>query len=164
MDWTASRLFWGLIVILIGVMIVVQVVFKIHFPIWRLLFGAVLIFWGIRVLSGKAWDRKGNSSEGVFSEGVYEAKNLDVRKFEYVFSSQTVDLRHVAFPPESQIQVEAVFASVTVLLPPDVRLEVDQEAVFASIDSRGVRTAVSPDAPKVRLKAEAVFANIEIRQ
>ena len=159
----SSRLFWGLVVMVIGVSIVVQVLFKIQFPIWRLVVGAVLIFWGIQFVTYKGQRTQGGA-EGVFSEGVYEAKNLNRRSFSYIFSSQTVDLRHVAFGAGTEISVEAIFASVEVLLPENVHVELDSEAIFAKVDSRAVRTGPSVDSINVRIKAEAIFANIEIRQ
>jgi predicted membrane protein len=55
MDFLFSGLFWGIILILLGVSIIVRIVFHIHVPIVRVVFALILIYLGIRVLVGGSW-------------------------------------------------------------------------------------------------------------
>jgi predicted membrane protein len=46
-------LFWGLVLILIGLSLIIKIVFNIDFPIFKILFAFLFIYIGIKVLVGR---------------------------------------------------------------------------------------------------------------
>lgn len=48
----ASKLFWGALVIIAGILIILGGVFKINIPIFRTLFALFLIYIGVHMLMG----------------------------------------------------------------------------------------------------------------
>ncbi len=74
MSFVFSSLFWGLIVILIGISIIVKAVFKIDIPVFRMVFAFLLIYWGVKIMFGDVFSRK---SEGtvVFNEAKFNASS-----------------------------------------------------------------------------------------
>lgn len=46
----SSKLFWGAIVVLAGLVIIANAVFNINIPIFRVFFALLLIYWGVKML------------------------------------------------------------------------------------------------------------------
>ena len=160
----SSKLFWGAIVVLAGLVIIANAVFNINIPIFRVFFALLLIYWGVKMLLDIRPRQSGNDAAvAVFSESNYEGKSLDKREFSAVFGSQTVDLRHIEFPSDAKIEVNAVFGSSTLLLPPEVTVQVEQNAVFGSVDDKR-RNPINDGNKVLRLEANAVFGSIDIIQ
>jgi hypothetical protein len=67
-------------------------------------------------------------------------------------------------PGTSQIEIRCIMASVEIIVPPDVRIESDVDAVMGSAEvQRKVASTTSPDAPCVRITGSAFMGSIEIR-
>jgi hypothetical protein len=67
-------------------------------------------------------------------------------------------------PGTSQIEIRCIMASVEIVVPPDVRIESDVDAVMGSAEvQRKVGSTTSPDAPCVRITGSAFMGSIEIR-
>ncbi|MES2521200.1 MAG: LiaF domain-containing protein [Gemmatimonadota bacterium] len=80
-----------------------------------------------------------------------------------VFGSVTLDLTAVELGPETDIEIRCFFASVEVIVPPSVRLEVDGDATLGNFEvARQVPSTDSPDAPFVRIRAGVLLGNIEV--
>ena len=64
----------------------------------------------------------------------------------------------------SEIELRAVMGSVTVLVPPDLRVECEGDAVLGSFEvKRDALSTTSTDAPLVRLSGTAVMGSIEVK-
>jgi len=62
----SSAVFWGVLIIIFGLSIILKEVFHINFPFLRVIFGIFLIFWGIKVISGSSWKNK-NEDSAIFT-------------------------------------------------------------------------------------------------
>lgn len=80
-----------------------------------------------------------------------------------VFGSVELDLREALIPGgEVEIEIQAYFGSVQVLLPPGVRVTLEGEALAGDYSLRSDPTVdLPPDAPHIRLTGGAHFASVE---
>jgi predicted membrane protein len=136
MDFMFSKIFWGFVVIVLGISIILNAVFKVHFPFFKTILALFLIYVGVKILFGafRPGYRTGEK-EAVFSESSFNPVTLkDGEKFETVFGSQRVDLRNVTLSPGiTAIDVNCVFGSQMILLPSGVNIRVRGSSVFGSI-------------------------------
>lgn len=64
----------------------------------------------------------------------------------------------------SQIEIRCIMASVEIIVPPDVRVESEVDAVMGSAEvRRGIASTTAPDAPTVRITGSAFMGSVEIR-
>lgn len=67
-------------------------------------------------------------------------------------------------PGTSEIEVRSVLGSITILVPPDLRLECDGEPLIGSFEvQREARSSAAPDAPVVRITGRAILGSVEIK-
>jgi predicted membrane protein len=172
MSFVSSGLFWGVIIILIGLSIILKEVFHIHFPFLRVLFGVLLIYWGIKVISGNSWkSNKGNTS--VFSSGNINYSRLE-KEYNIVFGKGNIDLFKADIPSENtKLEMNVVFGSADLILNDSVPAMVQMNSVFGNVRSADRQTggfgsgvfttpAYSQDKPHYLIEANAVFGNINI--
>ena len=65
MRFLSSGIFWGFIIILFGIVILIKTVFHINIPFFRILIGILIILFGISFIVGAVSQRK---SEAMFIE------------------------------------------------------------------------------------------------
>ncbi len=171
-----SKLIIGVFVVLIGVSIIVNHVFKIDLPLFRIAFAAFIIYIGIKILTGsfgnkrKDWKNKDNafSSSTVTPESV----NKD-EEFNAIFGSSVIDLRTAQFTnQETDIEVNAIFGEAKVYLPAQARVKIKSSSVFGSVKTPdGRETSFGDDktilgnenAPtRINLEANAVFGSVKV--
>src|SRR4051812_10071806 len=64
----------------------------------------------------------------------------------------------------SQIEIRCIMGSVQIIVPPDLRVESDVDAVMGSAEvQRAIASTTSPDAPTVRISGSAIMGSIEIK-
>jgi hypothetical protein len=81
------------------------------------------------------------------------------------FGSVELDLTQARVGPGvSEIELVAAMGSVTILVPPELRLECEGEPLVGSFEVKREAAATSaPDAPLLRITDRAVLGSIEIR-
>jgi predicted membrane protein len=160
----SSKLFWGAIVVIVGLVIIANAIFNINIPVFKVLLGIFFIYLGVKMLLELKPNSVNNSSNvSVFNEGSFEGTTLDDKEFSAVFGKQTIDLRTVEFPNISKIEVNAVFGSSTLYLPQGINAEIEQTAVFGSVYDR--RNALNQTGDKIlKIEANAVFGKVVIIQ
>ena len=91
-----TPLFWGIILILFGIAVVVKAVFRIDIPLGRILIALVLIVWGVTLLSGRRfwgggrWEDRREST--VFFSGDITDHGPLREEYGVIFGSRRVDL------------------------------------------------------------------------
>ncbi len=64
----------------------------------------------------------------------------------------------------SEIELRSVFGSVTILVPPDLRIECEGDAVLGSFEvKRDANSTTDLDAPLLRISGTAVVGSIEVK-
>ncbi len=96
----------------------------------------------------------------VRKEGVWEPPRRIEAKA--IFGSALFDFREAQLPPDGiDIEADAVFGDVTILLPPGIGADVDCTAMLASVEDKA--RAGTPGAPRVRVTGGAVFGSITVK-
>lgn len=81
------------------------------------------------------------------------------------WGNSEIDLTQALLAPgTSQIEIRCIMSSVQIIVPPDVRVESEVEAVLGSAEvQRQIATLAPADAPTVRVTGTAFLGSIEIK-
>lgn len=82
-----------------------------------------------------------------------------------IMGSVTIDLTTARISPgTSRIEVAACMAGVTILLPPDVRVECDGDSIMGTFDlQRETASTTSPAAPMVLISGTSVMSAVLVK-
>ncbi|KUI26606.1 DUF1707 domain-containing protein [Mycobacterium sp. GA-2829] len=81
-----------------------------------------------------------------------------------VFGGGVVDLRYADFTaPEVEIRSYSVFGGQTILVPPEVNVDLHGVAVMGAFD-HGVQGQGSPGAPCVRIRGLALWGSVSVKR
>ena len=173
MTFFSSAIFWGVIVILVGLSIILRAVFGIHIPFLRIIFGFVLIYWGVKMITGGSF-RFSRSNSAVFNEARLDYDDSQ-REYNIVFGSGTIDLfKMEANPPNKRIEVSVVFGNGTVILNDSIPILVELSSAFGAattpdktLNALGKSTfstsAYKANEPYVFIKASVVFGKLDVQ-
>jgi len=100
-----GAVFWAIILIVIGIVIILNQVFDWNISVFPIVLGVILIFVGVSIVTGPSK----TGVNGVFAGG--EVRNIKDGDNSYVFSSVTLDLANTDY---DNIEINSIFSSVTV--------------------------------------------------
>jgi predicted membrane protein len=165
--------FWGALIVLAGILLIVRNVFKIDLPVMGIIFPIIIITVGISLLTGARMTPQ-SSRHTMFNEGTYEAASGENSKYSVVFGKGVYDLRNIK-PVDKDIHVDVstVFGGAEIIVDRNTPLIVDGASVFGAVEfpnkesvSFGDRTYKSSGyvegSPAIRVHAKVVFGGIEI--
>ena len=98
-----GAVFWAVVLIAVGVVIILKQVFGWQISIFTIVFGIILIFAGISIITGPSNTGIG----GVFAGG--EVKSIKRGDNSFIFSGVTLDLKDTQ---EDEIEINSIFSSV----------------------------------------------------
>ncbi len=147
-----GHLFWGILIILIGVSLILKG-FNISFPIFKIFIAIIIILLGVKLLIG-GW---GNTKHKEIPTKLYNATE---REYNAIFAAQKLDLTNIE-PDASPLEINAVFGSFVVELPDDINFDFSTTAFCGSIDLPK-KTAMDEAKTRgtVKIDANAVFGKI----
>ena len=169
MSFVFSGLFWGAIVVLIGITIILNGVLGIRIPIIRIVFGLLLIYWGISLLIGA---RFGRSHTAVFSDA--EIKAISAGKQDIIFGRGVIDLTGIVLREGiNRYEVNTVFGASVIKVDRSMPVKVVASAAFAGVKlpdggnvAFGESTWRSPnlkeDSTYLLVKTDVVFGGTEV--
>ena len=173
MNFISSAAFWGVIIILFGLSILLREVFHVHIPFVKIIFGMLLIYWGVKMIAGGfGKSRQGNSA--VFGEAQmeYDPQHDD---YDIVFGSGTIDLFKMDAPMKNKkIEVSVVFGNGTLIVNDSIPMKIEMNAVFGAniLEGKQVNalgksysttSAYKEGMPYVFLETNAVFGRLTIQ-
>jgi predicted membrane protein len=170
-----SGIFWGLLLILIGIIIIIKVVFRVDIPVFRLLFALLFIYIGLRILFGGAWF-SGKDNNYVFTEAKINTVTPDDRELKIIFAQGDVDLTgYKAHPGDNNLEISVVFGSSKITLPEKLPVSIESDVVFGSAKLPGGRSAAfgstqfkSPGyedkTDRLHIKLNVVFGSADVYQ
>jgi len=173
MGFINSGAFWGIIIILLGVSMVLRYVFNIHFPIFRIVFACFLIFWGVKMLMGSfGYSKYYNYNSTVFSESRHHYNKSD-NSYNVVFGRGQLDLRNVKVEKNQRIEVNSVFGSYVIFINDSVPVKIISTVAFGNIstpddnqDSFGKHSYqssnFSDESPHILIDANVVFGDLKV--
>jgi hypothetical protein len=81
-----------------------------------------------------------------------------------LFGGGVVDLRYADFTSsEVEIHAYSILGGQTILLPPEVNVEIDGRGVMGGFDHEA-QGAGAPGAPKVRVKGFSLFGGVGVKR
>ena len=178
-------MFWGVALVVIGLLFLIQSIFKIDLPILRILLGVGIVYLGVKMIFGSfglevrgtKLEKVATATSVVFTEADLRSKsdNKVNRDFQTVFGTSKLDLSDLG-PEElsEKIEVSAVFGKTQVTTPAGIPLVVETNTAFGSVNVRGDKTTAigngiyrtpgfQTDKPYLKIEANSVFGEVEIR-
>lgn len=168
MDFFFGNIFWGVMIILFGVSIFLKG-FNINLPLMKVFFAIVIIMFGVRMLIGGGKPRVKYSSHNHHKANtvVYSRDN---QEYTMVFASGDIDLSDLKADSKN-LEITVVFGSANVILPSDLRFDIQTTAVLGGIvlpktGHYGIsenRSDINPDSTStpISIDASAVFGRME---
>ena len=171
-----GSIFWGIVLIIVGVSLIIKVVFHIEFPIMKVLFAFLFIYLGINILVGD-WGThifRSGPDDAVFGQERFVHENVVPKEQSIIFGNGSIDFRHInmnALPAE--IEINTVFGGCEVLLRKDMPVKIKVNAAMAGATLPNNNTTVLGSAfyqspnfdeklPYLSIKANAVFSGLKI--
>ena len=165
-------IFWGVLLIVVGVWFLVRNSLPVHIPIARVIIAVVLIYAGIRVLVLRPVVKDSNTV--VFSESTLTYSPSHGRDYNIIFSSGLVDFSDVTLSAGGvKTEVNVVFGNGTLRINPSQPVRVNMSSAFGTVDSPNGRSVAFGDAvyttpsyrdgaPALEIHATAVFGKLSI--
>lgn len=137
MGFLFNQVFWGVMLILLGVAIIIKVVFQINIPLGRLFFAFILIYFGVWFLMGGQWNCpiQGNGNTVIFSESRINITNSSTSEYNVIFSRGIMDFTGVGLKSEevARFQVNTIFGSGVIKLNSNIPAKIIFDSPFASV-------------------------------
>ncbi|MEO0075089.1 MAG: LiaF domain-containing protein [candidate division WOR-3 bacterium] len=130
MGCLTSGVFWGVLIIIIGILILIRVIFGINIPIFSLIIGLLLIYLGIRIISGATCCRRPKTI-------IFEERNIEgtpaENKYDVVFGKSLIDLSGIELKSGvTKVDINIVFGSATIKVNPSQPIKIRASSVFGS--------------------------------
>jgi len=172
-----AGLFWGLILILVGLGIVIRVVFNVNIPLVKFVIAFLFIFIGIKILIGNFhfWDHRGDETTTIFSESRINGLDDKFKEYNVVFGSSTIDLRDIDLSEGSkEIRINTIFGGCLMKIDENTPVRIKADAAFASAKLPNGETAAfgtghyesktfNQDTNYLYIKCDVVFGGFEVR-
>lgn len=129
MDFLTTKFFWGGVLILWGISMILEKVFRIHIPIIKTVFGIVLIIIGCHLLFEKEAKMSHYNYNYTINDStaVYDGTQTN---YNIVFNRSIIDLRY-SRPVNNEIQISVIGGSVDILTPNDRSYNFDIQNIMS---------------------------------
>jgi hypothetical protein len=163
-------IFWGILLIAIGIWFILRRFMPVHIPIVRFIVAILLIYVGIRVLVRGPLA----STAPFFAESHQRYAAGWDRDYNIIFGRGEVDLTDVALDGSSlRTQVNVVFASGVLRINPSLPVRIEMSAAFGTVEApdgrmvsfgNSIYTSGSyrDGAPALVVHATAVFGRLVV--
>lgn len=169
-------LFWGLLLIVIGLSFIFRIVFNVDFPLFKIILAFLFIFLGLRLLFGSfgVVNIRGGDNDVIFGEKRYDHFENN-KEYSVIFGKGVFDFRDVDLEyGTKKIKVSTIFGGSEVKISRELPVRIRVDAAFAGAEMPNGNSAVfgntsyeSPDfdskKPFLDLKIDVVFGGVEVR-
>lgn len=176
-------MFWGIAIITVGVIVLLNAVFGFNLPIFRILIGVLLVYWGLKILFGSysvtskvGFTKVVTDTEVIFSKGDLRfAPHQSKNEFATVFGSSTLDLSGLTEIPAQEIEYNVVFGESELILPRGLPTIVRSTSVLgnttASVNDQNLvgkveykNSLYQAGQPALVVEANTVFGKLQISE
>jgi predicted membrane protein len=171
-----AGLFWGIVLIVIGVSIILRIAFDIS--VIRIVIAVIFILIGIRMLISKPtilYETKEN--QVIFGERNYNSDPINGSEYNTIFGKTVYDFRNIQSLPEARTKISfnTVFGSNEILLPAELPVKIKADAVFATATMPNGNTVAfgstnyeanteKKDTSMLVIEANSVFGSLVVKQ
>jgi hypothetical protein len=174
----SSSIFWGIILILIGLSLILKVVFHVDFPFFKFLFAFFLIYLGIRIFIGKdfrVFSDAGDEQTVVFSQRTITQVESG-KEYNVIFGNGIFDLRNFEYSRDEEVNIKmnTIFGNTEVLINDSIPLEIKAHTVFAGCKMPDGNTTAFGESeynsmgyhqpPNLRIEANTVFGGFQVKK
>jgi len=174
----SSSIFWGILLILVGLSLILKVVFHVDFPFFKFLFAFFLIYLGIRIFIGKdfrMFSDVGDEQTVIFSQRTITHVESG-KEYSVLFGNGIFDLRNLpnSSDEKMEIKLNTVFGSTEVLVNDSLSLEIKANTVFAGSKMPDGNTNAfgeseynsnrSGQRPDLRIESNTVFGGFQVKR
>lgn len=168
-----DAVFWGVLLIVFGALLIVKKYVPFNLPVGRIVIALVFVYLGVRIILRGPTVRDENTV--VFgSRTTLSGEVRGSRDYNVIFGSSDIDFTTMPADDAAR-EVNVIFGSGTLRVNPETPVKIVMSAVFGSVRSPdgstvsfGDRTwtsaAYREGSPALRVKAAAVFGSLNIRQ
>ena len=131
MRFLSSGIFWGFIVILFGVGILLKSVFHVNIPFFKILIGIIILFFGISFIVGAMSQRK---SEAIFRDYNFNFVTIE-KEYNIVFSKGVFNFTNFNFSNYNGefIKINSAFSKSEIYLSRNFEYEIRADSVFGVV-------------------------------
>lgn len=131
MRFLSSGIFWGFIVILFGVVILLKSVFHVNIPFFKIFIGIIIIFFGISIIFNAINSRRNNT---VFGEYNFNFETIE-KEYNIVFSKGVFDFTNFNFSNYNGefIKINSAFSKSEIYLSRNFEYEIRADSVFGVV-------------------------------
>jgi hypothetical protein len=182
MEIIFARIWWGVIIILSALFLIITGILKANFPFFRIVMAAFIIYVGIRLIGGSYTSK--NTIDGADKEttvfayhSVFSSSIESGEKFNVIFGKQIIDLHDIDPPPPKNIELEinAVFSRQKIRISPSQNIRIDLSSAISLTEfPNGNSIALGeyiynpahydPDSNSINIKVNAAFSSLTIEQ
>lgn len=161
----------GFLFILAGILFIAKNSFNINISITRVVFGVVIILFGLNMLFGNSFS-KGENNLIFSSRTINYTENTD--EYNVIFGSGVIDLSTLNSENfTSPIEVNTIFGSTVLKINPDTPINVETNTVFGTTKTPENQTNFFGDStyktdkpdnqvPVLRIKTNTIFGELKI--
>jgi hypothetical protein len=173
MGFMFTGLFWGIVLMLLGMSVILNGVFHIHIPLFRIIMGVVIIYFGFKVMLGNQWH--GHGQHALFSDVRVDATMNNGKEFNVIFGKGDIDFSNIELTETRKVKVNTIFGGTILKISPQLPLKIIVSAVFSGANlpdgnmvSFGDYTYQSENfsdgTPYLEIDANVVFGGLDIIQ
>lgn len=132
-EFFTTGLIWGCMLILIGLITLINVIFNINIPVFRILLALFFIYLGLKTLTGTSRTDRYFYSSCSSAQGVCTEKNIT--QYNIMFNKQIIDLTNPdILTPNMLIEINTSFAESIVLIDTTQPMKIEASASFGSME------------------------------
>jgi hypothetical protein len=128
----------GVLIILFGLGIIINVVFHVNIPIFKILVGLFLIYIGVKIIIGGALPsvfHHYRPGDAVFSDKTYHGLPGNSNEYNAIFGKAMVDLRGTELKEKvTRVKITAVFGGAEIILDKNMPVRVKADTVFGGVN------------------------------
>ncbi len=175
-----AGVFWGVLLIVIGLALIIRFVFNIDFPVVKVIVAFFFIYLGIKILVGgfgsignMRFEAKGN--DVLFNEKeFYEPEHN--KEYNVIFGKGVFDFTETDISQGNvNVKIGTVFGASEIRIDRDMPVRIEADAVFSGAEMPDGNTAVfgsssyesesySRDSNHLKIKLDVVFGGVEVRR
>lgn len=126
----SSGIFWGVIIVIIGIVVIINVIFGTKIPIFPLIFGLLLIYFGVKIITGMSCRRSPKTV-------IFEEKKIETTtasgKYDVIFGKSVIDLTKTELKEGvSKVKINTVFGSSVIKINPTMPVKIKATSAFGS--------------------------------
>jgi predicted membrane protein len=166
-----TEVFWGSLLILLGISMIIKTIFGIDLPIVRTIFAILLIYAGISIISNIGSSHK-HKTTVAFAEKIIIPEKVD-NYYSVMFGKGIIDLTHLQNLDEMlKVKIDVIFGQATLKINSRIPTVIHTKANFGnatfpdntsvSSESYTYKNYAGQGEPSIKVTANVAFGNLQV--